>query len=490
MTKRRCNKSHLLAISVAVCLLASGARAQTTDTDPAPDPGGQPSSGTQSTARQESGPPTPVQTNQLPYPKLTGIWAGESLEPSLSEKFNQMLPYWLRFSGEIRERFEGYSGGGYKPNSTNDYDLHRLRLGMQIKPVSWFRFFIEAQDARVFGITPALPPYQNAFDIRQAYVQLGDLEGNHFMLQGGRLELTYGNNRLLGNSWWTNVSRSFDGFRAAFQEGRFRLDAIAASVVIVRDGVIDHHNWGNNLYGLYSTMHDVIPRADLDVYQFWHVQRGYSMLNVKGGQHLDQWTTGFRWVGALPMNFDYRTEMAIQLGQAGPAHIHSWMGHWVGGYTIPQIRTSPRLFVMYDFGSGTQNVKSGTYSTFDPIYPSTHDKLGLADQFGWRNIKDLCFGQEFKVARKVVLATGIHDFWLANAHDGLYPSRGSIVAVSPTGAAGTHVAEEFDIQAIYTPTRQTQIGAGYGRVFTAEFLNKTTPGKDYSYPYMLIEYVF
>ena len=32
--------------------------------------------------------------------------------------------------------------------------------------------------------------------------------------------------------------------------------------------------------------------------------------------------------------------------------------------------------------------------------------------------------------------------------------------------------------------------AGYGRVFTAEFLNKTTPGKDYSYPYMLIEYVF
>jgi hypothetical protein len=55
---------------------------------------------------------------------------------------------------------------------------------------------------------------------------------------------------------------------------------------------------------------------------------------------------------------------------------------------------------------------------------------------------------------------------------------------------GTHVAEELDIQAIFTPTRQTQVDFGVGHVIPAEFLKKTTQGVAYTYPYMMIEYVF
>jgi len=106
-------------------------------------------------------PPTPISTVPLVYPRLTGIWAGTSPSTSLSEQFNQLLPKWLQFSGELRERFEGYSGASFKHDNTNDYDLQRIRLGMQIKPTNWVRFYIEMQDARVFGITPALPPYQD-----------------------------------------------------------------------------------------------------------------------------------------------------------------------------------------------------------------------------------------------------------------------------------------------------------------------------------------
>jgi hypothetical protein len=260
-------------------------------------------------------------------------------------------------------------------------------------------------------------------------------------------------------------------------------------VVILRQGVFDHHNEGNDLYGLYATMHDVIPHATLDIYEFWHLQPGFAIQGLKPG-HLDEWTTGFRFLGALPLNFDYRTEMAYQLGDAGPDKIRSWLGHYALGYTFKEARTKPRLFVEYDYGSGSGNVKGGTYSTFDPIYPSTHDKLGLADQFGWRNIQDLRFGQEFKLARKWVLASSFHDFWLANAHDALYPTRGSVISQDAAGTDGKHIGEELDVQVIYNPTRQTEFGAGYGHVFTGEFLNKTTKGVDYSYPYMLVEYVF
>jgi len=434
-------------------------------------------------------PPSPISTTSLQYPRLAGAWAGTTPSESLSEKFNEMLPKWLQFSGEFRERFEGYSGGGFKHNSTNDYDLQRIRLGMQIKPTSWVKFYIEMQDARVFGITPALPPYQNTTDIRQAYVQFGPTEGNGFSLQGGRFDMSYGNNRLIGDSWWNNVSRSFDGVRAAYQVGRIRIDAFATSVVIIRDGVIDHHLQGNNLYGIYATARNVIPHATLDVYQFWNLRPSFGLTGLKAG-HLDEWTTGFRWVGALPHNFDYRTEMAYQFGTLAVDKIQAWMGHWVAGYTFRQVRVRPRLFVEYDYGSGSPNTKGGYDQTFDPIYPSSHDKVGLADQFGWRNIQDFRLGQEFHIARKWTAATSFHDFWLANAHDALYPSRGSIIAYDPKGNSGTHVAEELDIQAIYTPTRQTQIDFGYGRVIPCQFLNKTTKGVTYSYPYMMMEYVF
>jgi len=434
-------------------------------------------------------PPTQLTTTQLPYPRLTGIWEQQPLQPSLSEKFNARLPSWLRFSGEIRERFEGYSGGGFKPNSADDYDLHRLRLGMLIKPTPWVQFFVQMQDARVFGREPALPNYQATMEPREAYVFFGSPEGNGFSLKAGRQEIYFGNDRFLGKRWWTNVSRSYDGVRAAYQQGRFRVDAFAASVVIIRQGVIDHHNQGNNLYGLYGTYKNVIPHATLETFEFWHLQPNTPIVGLKNG-HLSQWTTGFRWVGALPANFDYRTEMAYQLGTLTPDRIRAWTGHWVIGNTLPELPASPRIYLEYDYASGSSNTANGVYSTFDPIYPSTHDKLGLADQFGWRNIQDLHFAQEFHLARKWSLGTGVHDFWLANSHDALYTTGGSVIGRIASGAPDTHVGEELDSQLIYTPTRQTQVGFGYGRVLTGAFLNKTTKGKDYSYPYMLVEYVF
>ena len=433
--------------------------------------------------------PNPVTTGPLPYPNLTGAWSGRPETASVSEKFNDLLPEWMRFSGELLQRFEGSSGAGFKPNSTNHHDLQRMRLALRIQPAEWMQLFVEMQDARVFGVTPALPPYQNTADIRQAYVQLGRSEADGVTLQGGRFDMSYGNNRLIGDSWWTNVSRTFDGVRAAYQQGRFRAEAFATSVVIVRNGVIDHHLAGNNLYGLYVTAKDVIPHATFDVYEFWNLRPNFALAGLPSG-HLNEWTTGFRWVGALPANFDYRTEMAYQAGALSVDRIRAWMGHWVLGHSFVQARFRPRLFVEYDYGSGSPNDKSGVDNTFDPIYPSTHDKLGLADQFGWRNIKDVRFGQEFALARKWTAATSFHNLWLANAHDALYPARGPVIAQDPTGKAGTHVGTELDIQSIYTPTRQTQVGVGYGHVFTGQFLKKTTKGADYSYPYMMVEYVF
>ena len=254
--------------------------------------------------------------------------------------------------------------------------------------------------------------------------------------------------------------------------------------------MIDHHNQGNNLSGLYGTIKNkVVPHSQLEPFVFWHVQNGAALKGGKVG-HLDQWTGGVRFLGILPGNFDYRTEIAVQRGDLGPANIRAWTGHWVVGNTIPA-SWKPRPFVEFNFASGDPNPKNLSSSqTFDPIYPSTHDKIGLADQVGWRNVRDLRGGLDTHPTPKWATNVDIHDLWLANAHDSLYPTRGSVVAKDPTGKSGTHIGEEADAQVLYKPTQQVQFGAGIGRLFAGEFLKKTTKGKDYTLPYFLIDYVF
>ncbi len=429
-----------------------------------------------------------VSTGPLSY--HTGDIAAGAGTASISEKLEESLPHWLRFTGELRDRVEGYENLSFKPNNGDLYDLYRLHVGMLIEPARWIRFFIMGSDERVFDKVPAIPNYQNTWDIKQAYFELGETEGSGFGLRAGRQELYFGNGRFIGNSWWSNASRSFDAVRGSYEKNGYRADLFISSVVIERDGVVDHHNQGNNLSGFYGTIKNhFVKNSQIEPFTFWHVQNGAALKNGKLG-HLDQWTGGVRMLGVLPGHFDYRTEMAVQRGELGPSAIQAWTGHWVFGNTIP-VWFAPRPFIEYDYasGDGTHN-NQATYGTFDPIYPSVHDKLGLADQIGWRNVRDLRVGLDIRPAKKWAANVSGHDFWLANAHDALYPTRGSVYAKDYTGNDGTHIGEEVDGQVVYKPSLQTQIGAGIGHLMPGEFLNKTTKGLSYTFPYFLVDYVF
>src|SRR3954451_20953324 len=51
---------------------------------------------------------------------LFGLASGQTLEP-----INKELPSWLRFSGEYRARFEGFSGQSYQKGNDDLYLLNR-----------------------------------------------------------------------------------------------------------------------------------------------------------------------------------------------------------------------------------------------------------------------------------------------------------------------------------------------------------------------------
>jgi Alginate export len=424
----------------------------------------------------------------------TPLHAQQAAAPTakrVSDSVNQQMPPWLRLNGEYRFRFEGLGGSAFRPDADDGYVLGRARVNTTIIPTNWMKLQFQGQDSQVWGRNPKpdAPPFEDTFDVRQAFVEFGNVESSKLGLRVGRQELFFGEQRLVGHLNWTNTARSFDAVRASYRRKDFRIDAFAASVVNLRDGAFNRRTDGNNLHGVYSSFSKIVPKATVEPYAFWRLGRGVRSESGATGK-LDFKTVGLRWVGKLPANLDYGLEVAGQTGTLSVDDVRAFAGHWVFGYTLPKIKTTPRTFLEYNYASGDRNPTDGKRGTFDQLYPTGHDKIGLADQVGWRNVEHGRAGVELKPTAKLSMSGSYHTWWLANAHDGLYSASGALVARVANGTAGRRVGQEADVQAVYPLSPQMQLGVGYAHIFPGTFLKKATPGKPYNFSYMMLTYLF
>jgi hypothetical protein len=410
---------------------------------------------------------------------------------SLTDHLNSYLPDWLAFSGELRFRSAGIVGDFYR-DSNDTYLLTRLRLNMTIKPASWLKFYFQGQDAHVVGAgrTSSLPPLQqDSMDLRLGYLQIGDLNQRRFQLRAGRLELAFGEERLIGPANWLNTPRSFDGAIGSLRGAGYRLEGFVASVVKIHDGQFNENTPGNKIYGFYGGFSELVPNATLEPYFFWRRQSGLVTETARPGiEHFA--TFGLRWAGKFATSADYDLDMAKQAGALGTDTISAWAGHWRIGYMFGDVKLKPRFVGEYNYASGDHNPKDGTRGTFDQLFPSGHDLYGLTDQVGWKNIHHVRAGMEVRPAGNWVLTARENVYWLADPHDALYNAASIVVARSSAGRAGKFVGHEADFIASYKLNRWTTVSGGFGHLFPGVFLKTLTPGRSYSYPYAAMTYTF
>ena len=105
--------------------------------------------------------------------------------------------------------------------------------------------------------------------------------------------------------------------------------------------------------------------------------------------------------GKLPAAFDYSGEIAVQTGSVGPDDVQAWAGHGVVGKTFSDAPATRDRSANTTTHPATRIGTDGTRGTFDQLYPTGHDKLGLSDQVGWRNIHHARAGVEIKPSREV-----------------------------------------------------------------------------------------
>lgn len=406
-------------------------------------------------------------------------------------QLDRSLPSWLQFGGQFRDRVESEDGLRYA--TTDDvYNLTQLRLGIYIQPTSWFKIIAVTQDARVFfnHHVSNVPPYQNIWDLREAYAQFGSSDAGWISASVGREILSFGDERVIGPSDWLNMGRTFDTARLDLHSDGFKASIFAASVIIARDGVLDHHYEGNNIYGVYAGLDKLIPHATLEPYLLWRVAPGNIRLSENAGLGaLSEVTGGVRLAGTAGA-LDYDLEMNKQTGSLGPKTIDAWAGHWNAGYAFLAAPAMPRLFLDYNYASGNRNPAGSTWGTHDEIYPSAHDKMDFADQFGWRNIKDLRAGVQEQLGRMWTLSEVVDNVWLASKYDAMYSSSGAISVAAHPNVTSTHAGTELELIAECKQNKHITYGFGWAHLFTGAFLNQSTPGKDYNYPFAYSTYVF
>ena len=405
-------------------------------------------------------------------------------------RLNDVLPKWLRVRGEFRERFEGFDGLGFAPNRDDTYWLTRFRFDATVRPHPLFGVTVQGQDARVGDkhVGPTGAPFRDELDLRLAHADIGTAKST-VALRAGRQELVFGDQRLIGHLGWVNTPRSFDGARVTLRGTKLTVDGFALSVVTVADRAFNTSAFDSSqFYGAYTSTSALVPKSTLEPFVFYRVARD---LRSEAGTlgDLQQVTVGARWVGALPAALDYNIEMAAQTGSLGPDDVRAWAGHWQMRRTL-HARRALRAIGEYNFASGDRNPTDGTRGTFDQLYPTGHDKYGLSDQVGWRNLHHLRAGSEVLARKGLVLSGSYHSWWLADRRDALYNAGGVALARVPGGAASNHVGQEVDAQAVFTVSPQVQVAGGYSYVFPGAFLKQATPGERYSAPYVMVTYVF
>jgi hypothetical protein len=265
----------------------------------------------------------------------------------------------------------------------------------------------------------------------------------------------------------------------------------AASAVAPLASGISHHQEGNNIYGAYGRIDNLLPNSTLEPFVLWRVQPSVAIepsLSSKTGKE-DMQTYGLRLKGRVRSPFDYSIEAAKQAGQDGSEGIRAWAFNGGAAYEFRPVPADPRIFATYDYASGNNHPGDGVHRTFDTMYPTAHDRFGIVDLFGWQNIRAVRAGATVTPHRRWSVTAQYLDFWATSTADAVYnTSGGAIVHGTVPASFGNHLGQELDAYSWYEINRHLNIGGGYGLFGAGAYLQQLTTGHAYAYPYFVINF--
>jgi hypothetical protein len=401
------------------------------------------------------------------------------------------LPNWIDVQAEERFRYEAYDNSNFKTGANDSYLLNRFRFQVDLHTPSWLRVTAQVQDARAgFQNPPIGPPNTVRWDLKLAYVEVGDPEKHWFSLRVGRQIINY-NNTIIANSEWRNQARSYDAAVLNLNAKREHLGIFAASAVVPQAYGASPHQEGNNIYGAYGRIDDfLVPHSNLEPFFLWRVQPAEvvepAVAKTTGKEN--EKALGVRFKAQAHTALDYSGEAILETGTVGSQPLRASAAQAGAAYQFLDGLAKPRVFAQYDYATGNSNpTQNGSHTTFDTIYPTAHDRFGITDLFGWQNIEAVRAGTTVEPHRRLTFTVQGLDFWAASALDSIYNISGSSIVFNKTGH-GRHLGAEIDGYSWYELNKHFNLGGGIGYFGGGQFLTNVTTSHSYTYYYFALNF--
>jgi Alginate export len=416
------------------------------------------------------------------YPQTRG-----QVEPWKLKDF----PSWLSLDGQVRLRTEDFTSYEYISGNQRIYELTREYGGLAVRPTSYLTGYMQFIDAHALGlpVSSVASNMRDVFDLRQGYLEL---HHDNIRLYAGRKELLFGNERVVGISDWTNVSRTFDGFFGHFGDrtDKNSVDAFSTSVVAIHPTSLDKHGAGLTFSGVYGTIGSWIPNTTVTPFVLVKAfPRVKSQQGIYGSEV--ETTFGAEADGRLPVGFDYDVLGDLQRGSYSNDSIHAGAGIAKVAYLFKFVPWKPRLGGEYDYATGNPHQNPNRISTYDQQYPSDHNAFGLFDLFGFQNITQRRVNLDLGPTKNLTLLIQGEALGVASRFDSVYNSAEGVIVQAPSqGFATTSIGDGFDASAKYVFHKYWVVNTGVGHFFPGSLMSANAHGAPLTYLFFGITYRF
>ena len=410
-----------------------------------------------------------------------GCGAAASAQQPISEhasikRVKLDLAVGLRLRGELQNNFNVKT---YGESTRDEMLLQRLRIELGLRFSERLRLFVQGQDARELGSDfsnedfPNGSPYNNRFDLRQAYLEWTRIGGTPAGVKLGRQSIALGDNRLMGPGEWGNVGRyAWDAATLTWRSAILNADLFYAFRVRHDPTSFDRRHFDYDVLGLFTTF----PVKPFKLHAFYFLR----MNNFPSGDapprsgSYRRHSPGISLEGNFSNRIDMRMGMVPQFGEWGGDPVRAVGGFAEFGYTVP-VGGFPRFGLHYAYGSGDSSPGDDTDGTFDGVFGAVDKYYGRMNMFAWANLHDLQLAISANPATLLKIELDYHLFLLADKHDAWYYANGRPQRHDPGGTSGILVGSEVDLVGVINATKRTRLEVGYGVFFPGAFVHNTGP---------------
>lgn len=384
----------------------------------------------------------------------------------------------FELSAEFRPRMEqrhGYRNLAPLNSKSAFFVSERLRLNFMYS-YKFLKLYTTLQDYRVWGNEEQVKNF-GSFGLHEGWAEFNIKDIATFKL--GRQEITYDDDRLLGNLDWAQQGRSHDGIviKIHKKNTEFHIGGSFNQPSEQLKGTV--YQLKNYKALAYGWLHQKIDSGRTTM----------SFYAITDGLSTDTSVTHkapvvyFRFTAGPFFNFKYNhfngnVAAYIQTGKTtANKKILAYLASVYGGYTSSKITAG----VGYDYASGNNASKTGNtrYNSFNTLYATNHKFYGHMDYFldlpadtKSGGLQDLYVRVQYKPKPKGMIGTDLHYFFLGNK-------------VTDVNNAGKYLklplGFEMDLYGSYKPLEFISINAGYSFMIATSSMEAIKGGSRKAY---------